>query len=423
MAALVQPVRGINDVLPSAAAAWRFVESTALELLERYGYERIRTPVIERTELFKRSIGEATDIVEKEMYTFDDRNGDSLTLRPEATAGVVRAGLSHGLFHNQQQKLWCSGPMFRHEKPQKARYRQFHQLSVEAIGFAGADLDAELIALSARLWRRLGLESPKLELNSLGTAAARERYRTELVDYFSAHGQVLDADSRRRLETNPLRILDSKNPEMADVIAAAPLLMEFLDSESRDHFDELKAMLSAAGIDFVLNPRLVRGLDYYSRTVFEWVTDRLGAQGAICSGGRYDGLISQLGGRDTPASGWALGFERVVELLEAEACAIPEQQPDAYLVTVGDAARQRGFALAEALRDRVAELWLSMDCTGGGFKAQLRRADKSGARYALILGEDEVRESRVAVKPLRTDDPQTSLELDALVALLQRDTG
>ncbi len=423
MASLVQPVRGINDVLPSAADSWRFVESTAHQLLERYGYEQIRTPVIERTELFKRSIGEATDIVEKEMYTFDDRNGDSLTLRPEATAGVVRAGLSHGLFHNQQQKLWCSGPMFRHEKPQKARYRQFHQLSVEAIGYAGADLDAELIALSARLWRRLGLTSPRLELNSLGTAAARQTYRDELVEYFSAHGQGLDADSRRRLETNPLRILDSKNPEMADVIAAAPLLTEFLDTESRDHFDELKAMLSAAGIDFVLNPRLVRGLDYYSRTVFEWVTDRLGAQGAICSGGRYDGLISQLGGRDTPASGWALGFERVVELLEAEACAIPEQQPDAYLVAVGDAARQHGFALAETLRDRVTELWLSMDCTGGGIKAQLKRADKSGARYALILGEDEVRESRVAVKPLRTDDPQTSLELDALVALLQRDAG
>ena len=423
MASLVQPVRGINDVLPSAAASWRFVESTAHELLERYGYERIRTPVIERTELFKRSIGEATDIVEKEMYTFDDRNGDSLTLRPEATAGVVRAGLSHGLFHNQQQKLWCSGPMFRHEKPQKARYRQFHQLSVEAIGYAGPDLDAELIALSARLWRRLGLTSPRLELNSLGTPAARQTYRDELVEYFSAHGQALDADSRRRLETNPLRILDSKNPEMADVIAEAPLLTEFLDTESRDHFDELKAMLAASGIDFVLNPRLVRGLDYYSRTVFEWVTDRLGAQGAICSGGRYDGLISQLGGRDTPASGWALGFERVVELLEAEACAIPEQQPDAYLVTVGDAARQHGFALAETLRDRVAELWLSMDCTGGGFKAQLKRADKSGARYALILGEDEVRESRVAVKPLRTDDPQTSLELDSLVALLQRDAG
>jgi len=420
MAGLIQPVRGINDVLPTEAAAWRFVESTAHAILDAYGYQRIRTPVIERTELFKRSIGEATDIVEKEMYTFDDRNGDSLTLRPEATAGIVRAGLTHGLFHNQQQKLWCSGPMFRHEKPQKARYRQFHQLSVEAVGFAGAELDAELIAISARLWRALGLSSPRLELNSLGTAAARARYREALVEYFSASRGRLDADSLRRLETNPLRILDSKNPEMAALIDAAPLLRTFLDAESQDHFERLKAMLAEAGIGFVLNPRLVRGLDYYSRTVFEWVTDRLGAQGAICSGGRYDGLIAQLGGRDTPASGWALGFERVVELLQAEGCAVPVRLPHAYLVAAGDAAQRRGFALAETLRERLPGLRLEMDCTGTGLKAQLRRADKSGARFALILGEDEVRDGTVTVKALRSDDPQSSLDTDALAGVLDR---
>jgi len=422
MSALVKPVRGMNDILPDAAPLWQFVESTASRILDGYGYEQIRTPAIERTELFKRSIGEATDIVEKEMYTFEDRNGDSLTLRPEATAGIVRAGLSNGLFHNQQRKLWCSGPMFRHEKPQKARYRQFHQLSVEAVGFAGADTDAELIAISARLWRALGLKSPKLELNSLGTAESRARYREELVDYFSAARDRLDADSRRRLETNPLRILDSKNPDLAALIAAAPLLGEYLDAESRDHFEALKVMLAGVGIDFVLNPRLVRGLDYYSRTVFEWVTDQLGAQGAICSGGRYDGLVAQLGGRDTPASGWALGFERVVELLEAEACEIPERKPDAYLVTVGDEAHQRGFVVAELLRDRVPSLRLAVDGSSSGFKAQLRRADKSGARYALILGEDEVRTEQVVMKSLRSDEPQLSLAIDALIDALVRKT-
>ena len=421
MAGLIQPVRGMNDVLPGDAAAWAFVESSASELLDAYGYTRIRTPAVERTELFKRSIGEATDIVEKEMYTFEDRNGDSLTLRPEATAGMVRAGLSHGLFHNQQQRLWCSGPMFRHEKPQKARYRQFHQLSVEAVGFAGPEIDAELIAVSARLWRALGLASPKLELNSLGTPASRAQYREALVAYFSGHRDVLDGDSRRRLETNPLRILDSKNPDLAELIAGAPLLADFLDAESQAHFEQLKQLLEDVGIEFVLNPRLVRGLDYYSRTVFEWVTDRLGAQGAICSGGRYDGLIAQLGGRDTPASGWALGFERVVELLAAEGAEIPEQLPDAYLVTAGDAARRRAFAVAEALRSDLPELKLAMDCTAGGFKAQLRRADRSGATLALIIGEDELGAGSVSVKPLRTDAPQTTVKLEELASALLRE--
>ncbi len=423
MAELIQPVRGMNDVLPGEAPAWAFVESSASGLLDGYGYTRIRTPAVERTELFKRSIGEATDIVEKEMYTFEDRNGDSLTLRPEATAGMIRAGLSHGLFHNQQQRLWCSGPMFRHEKPQKARYRQFHQLSVEAVGFAGPEIDAELIAISARLWRALGLESPTLELNSLGTPQSRARYRDALVVYFSKHRDALDADGRRRLETNPLRILDSKNSELTELIAGAPLLADFLDAESSAHFEQVKQLLDDIGIDFVLNPRLVRGLDYYTRTVFEWVTDRLGAQGAICSGGRYDGLIAQLGGRDTPASGWALGFERVVELLAAEGAAVPEQLPDAYLVTAGDEARRRGFAVVEALRSDVPALKLAMDCTAGGFKAQLRRADRSGARLALIIGQDELGSGTVSVKPLRTDAPQTTVKLEELAAALLRDAA
>ncbi len=423
MAELIQPVRGMNDVLPGEAPAWAFVESSASGLLDGYGYTRIRTPAVERTELFKRSIGEATDIVEKEMYTFEDRNGDSLTLRPEATAGMIRAGLSHGLFHNQQQRLWCSGPMFRHEKPQKARYRQFHQLSVEAVGFAGPEIDAELIAISARLWRALGLESPTLELNSLGTPQSRARYRDALVVYFSKHRDALDADGRRRLETNPLRILDSKNSELTELIAGAPLLADFLDAESSAHFEQVKQLLDDIGIDFVLNPRLVRGLDYYTRTVFEWVTDRLGAQGAICSGGRYDGLIAQLGGRDTPASGWALGFERVVELLAAEGAAVPGQLPDAYLVTAGDEARRRGFAVVEALRSDVPALKLAMDCTAGGFKAQLRRADRSGARLALIIGQDELGSGTVSVKPLRTDAPQTTVKLEELAAALLRDAA
>jgi histidyl-tRNA synthetase len=318
MADLIQPVRGMNDVLPDQAPFWDRLESTAAELFAGYGYQRVRLPVLERTELFSRSIGELTDIVEKEMYTFDDRNGDSVTLRPEATAGVVRAGLSNGMLHNQQQKLWCSGPMFRREKPQKGRYRQFHQLSVEALGFVEPEIDAELIALSARLWRLLGLSSVTLELNSIGTPASRQRYKQVLVEYFSAHRELLDEDSARRLERNPLRILDSKNPALRGLIAEAPLFSGYLDDESRAHFDRVQTLLTDVGVPFTLNPRLVRGLDYYSRTVFEWLTDKLGAQSAICSGGRYDGLVAQLGGRDTPAVGWALGIERIVELVQAE---------------------------------------------------------------------------------------------------------
>ena len=423
MAKLVQPIRGMNDILPEQNPGWAAVESTAAAIFDAYGYQRIRIPVVERTELYRRSIGESTDIVAKEMYSFDDRNGDNLTLRPEATAGIVRAGLTHGLFHNQQQKLWCSGPMFRHERPQKARYRQFHQLSLEAVGFADPEVDAELIVISARLWEQLGLQSPMLELNSLGTPASRSGYREALVSHFAGSREILDADSLRRLETNPLRILDSKNPELGELIAAAPALSDYLDPESRDHFEQVKHLLDDVGLSYVLNPRLVRGLDYYTRTVFEWVTDRLGAQSAICSGGRYDGLVAQLGGRDTPAVGWALGLERVVELLAAEGRESVAQPPDAYLVTAGDRARREAFAIAERLRTAVPGLRLSFDCAAGGMKAQLKRADRSGARLALILGDDELAAGQVSVKTLREQTPQVSVELGELIASLLRDSS
>ena len=374
--------------------------------------------MLERTELFSRSIGELTDIVSKEMYTFDDRDGESVTLRPEATAGVVRAALGNGLLHNQQQKLWCSGPMFRREKPQKGRYRQFHQLSVEALGFAEPEIDAELIALSARLWKKLGITSVTLELNSIGTPEARAGYKKVLTEYFGANRDALDEDSLRRLERNPLRILDSKNPELRDLIDRAPLLGGYLDDESRAHFARVQGLLADVGIAFKQNPRLVRGLDYYSHTVFEWVTDRLGAQAAVCAGGRYDGLVAQLGGRDTPAVGFALGVERVVELARADGGDVAERPVDAYLVAAGDEARRFGFKVVEELRDLVPGLSLEIGSPAAGFKAQMRRADKSGARFALIVGEAEVAAGRISVKPLRVDEPQRLLTAEECAGLL-----
>jgi histidyl-tRNA synthetase len=414
----IQAIRGMNDILPVETPRWQYVESVFRELMAAYGYSEIRLPSVEKTELFKRSIGEVTDIVEKEMYTFEDRNGDSLTLRPEGTAGCVRACIQNGLLHNQTQRLWYMGPMYRHERPQKGRYRQFHQLGVETFGFEGPDIDAELIAMTARLWRKLNMaDEVSLEINSLGSAEAREAYRESLVNYLQQHQDKLDEDSLRRLDTNPLRILDSKNPAMQPMIEAAPKLLEHLDDESRSHFEELCGILDAMGIAYRINPRLVRGLDYYSKTVFEWVTDRLGAQGTVCAGGRFDGLIEQLGARPTPAMGFALGLERLVALLGDKA--LPDMSsPHAYLLLAGHEAEQQGRVLAEQLRDTLPQLRLMVNSGGGSFKSQMKRADKSGARLALILGENEISNQQISVKNLRQDQEQHVIVLTELPEFL-----
>lgn len=408
----------MNDILPDATATWCYLESVVKDVIEAYGYKEIRLPILEQTELFARSIGESTDVVEKEMYTFTDRDGDSITLRPEATASMVRAGISNGLLHNQRQKLWTDGPMFRHEKPQKGRYRQFHQFDVEALGFAGPDIDAELIFLCARLWKRLGIDRLKLEINSLGTPETREIYRKALIEYFSGVKNDLDEDSIRRLEKNPLRILDSKNSAMQELIEKAPIMLDFLDEASARHFDTLKSMLDKAGVAYQVNPRLVRGLDYYNRTVFEWVTDALGSQGAVCSGGRYDGLVEKLGGKSMPAIGWAMGVERLVMLYEACGGSTPANSPDVYLVAVGDAATGLCMAMAEQLRDGVTGMKVELNLGGGSFKSQLKRADKSGATYALIMGDDEVARGQVELKPLRSADDQISIDRRDLLTTL-----
>lgn len=419
----LQAIRGMNDLLPDQSPAWQYVERQLRSLVDRYDYREIRTPIVEQTALFARSIGEATDVVEKEMYTFDDRNGESLTLRPENTAAVVRAAMEHGLLHNQTQRLWYMGPMFRYERPQKGRYRQFHQIGIEAYGMTGPDIDAEIILLSARLWRQLGMaEHVTLELNSLGSPEARANYRDSLVAYFESHREVLDEDSQRRLKTNPLRILDSKNPAMAEMLAGAPQLLDHLDEESRMHFEQLKSTLDAAGIGYRINPRLVRGLDYYSRTVFEWTTTALGSQGTVCGGGRYDGLVEQLGGKPTPGVGFAIGLERLMLLLETLDL-IPEDAKggaDAYLLAMGDAAEREALLLGERLRDALPALRLQVHCGGGSFKSQIRRADRSGARVALILGEDEIAKGQLTLKPLRDDGDQQTLALDDAIAWLAR---
>ena len=409
----------MNDILPEVSGTWRYLESVVHEVVQSYGYSEIRLPLLEFTELFQRSIGEATDIVEKEMYTFLDRNGESLTLRPEATASVVRAGMTNGLLHNQRQKLWTEGPMFRYEKPQKGRYRQFHQFDVEALGYDGPDVDAELIIMSARLWQRLGISRIELQINSLGEPAARLRYRQALVEYFTGVKSQLDEDSIRRLDKNPLRILDSKNPDMQTIVEAAPVMLDYLDEASNEHFAGLKTLLDAADVEYKVNPRLVRGLDYYSRTVFEWVTDALGSQGAVCSGGRYDGLVEKLGGRPTPAVGWAMGIERFVALFEACGGEAPPLNADVYVAAVGAGTQERAFALAEELRDKVAGIRIEMNLGGGSFKSQMKRADKSNAEYALILGEQELSEGRIGIKPLRSEEEQESVALDELAATLK----
>ncbi|QJD29107.1 histidine--tRNA ligase [Methylococcus geothermalis] len=417
MSEKIQAIRGMHDILPELTPRWQHVEHQVRSVMASYGYREIRLPIVERTELFKRSIGEVTDIVEKEMYVFEDRNGDSLTLRPEGTAGCLRACLEHGLLHNQIHRLWYAGPMFRHERPQKGRYRQFHQVGVEVFGLPGPDIDAELIFLSRRLWQRLGVAHKlRLELNSLGTPDERLAYRQILVDYLREHYDALDADSMRRLETNPLRILDSKNPEMKDLLAGAPVLADYLGEVSRAHFAGLTALLDAAEIPYVINPRLVRGLDYYCNTVFEWVTEELGTQGTVCAGGRYDGLVAQLGGRESTAIGFALGLERLIELTGE---ATVDTAPHIYFIGVGPAAERRSAVLAEMLRDAFPGLRLVLNCGGGSFKNQFKRADKSEAAFALILGEDEMRDDCISLKPLRSDGVQQTVAQADLVRLIQ----
>jgi len=422
----IQAVRGMNDILPEETPAWRYLEATVTQLLDGYGYREIRMPIVESTDLFKRSIGEVTDIVEKEMYTFEDRNGDMLTLRPEGTAGCVRAAIQNGLLHNQTQRLWYRGPMFRHERPQKGRYRQFHQIGVETFGMEGPDIDAEHILMTARLWKMLGLQDDvTLQLNSLGSIASRAAYRSILVEYLWHHVDSLDEDSRRRLDSNPLRVLDSKNPEMRGIIEAAPKLNEHLDEESQTHFDQLCATLDAAGITYQINPCLVRGLDYYGKTVFEWVTDKLGAQGTVCAGGRFDGLVEQLGGKSVPAVGFAMGVERLVSLLELEQMPLQQYRPHGYMVLVGEAAQREGLVLAEQLRDAVPGLRLEVHCGGGSFKSQFKKADKSGAALALILGDEEVAQGTMGIKFLREEREQQSRPrlqaIDFLAAYLATD--
>ncbi|TDG14896.1 histidine--tRNA ligase [Seongchinamella unica] len=403
----IRAIRGMNDILPDETPSWQYVEGAIRQLMAGYGYSEIRLPIVEQTELFRRGVGEATDIVEKEMYTFADRNDDSLTLRPEGTAGCVRAAIQHGML-NTPQRLWYAGPMFRYERPQKGRQRQFHQVGLEAFGVASPDMDAEVILLTARLWRLLGVaDDVQLQLNSIGSAQSRSDFRVALVSYLRDHFDALDEDSQRRLDSNPLRILDSKNPDTQALLDEAPSLTDYLDDQSRDDFNRLCALLDAAGVEYSLNPRLVRGLDYYNKTVFEWVTDRLGAQGTVCGGGRYDGLVEQLGGKPVPGVGFAMGIERLVLLLQ-ECETLPQATADAdvYVVSFGNEAQSEAVAASERLRDAFPALRIVQHNGGGSFKSQMKKADRSGARLALIWGEDEVAAGTVSLKALREDDKE-----------------
>lgn len=419
MAKNIQAIRGMNDYLPEDTALWQRIEGTLKQVLGSYGYSEIRLPIVEQTPLFKRAIGEVTDVVEKEMYTFEDRNGESLTLRPEGTAGCVRAGIEHGLLYNQEQRLWYIGPMFRYERPQKGRYRQFNQLGVEVFGLQGPDIDAELILLTARWWKALGIsEHVNLELNSIGSLEARANYRDALVAFLEQHKEKLDEDCKRRMYSNPLRVLDSKNPEVQALLNDAPRLSEYLDEESKAHFDGLCELLAQAGIPYTINERLVRGLDYYNRTVFEWVTSSLGAQGTVCAGGRYDGLVEQLGGRATPGVGFAMGLERLVLLVQA---VNPDFKApatiDVYVISSGAGAQSAAMQLAENVRDAAPQLKLMTNYGGGNFKKQITRADKWGARVALILGENEVAAQQVVVKDLRSGEQETLAQSEVAVRL------
>ncbi|MCE0493171.1 histidine--tRNA ligase [Vibrio salinus] len=413
MAKTIQAIRGMNDCLPTQSPLWQKVENTVKNVISAYGYSEVRMPIVEMTHLFSRAIGEVTDVVEKEMYTFADRNGDSLTLRPEGTAGCVRSGIQNGLIYNQEQRLWYMGPMFRHERPQKGRYRQFHQCGVEVFGLNGPDIDAELIMMTARMWRELGISDyVRLELNSIGSLEARANYRTALIEFFEQHQEVLDDDAKRRMYTNPLRVLDTKNPDIQAILGDAPKLSEYLDEDSRQHFAGLCELLESAGIEYTVNERLVRGLDYYNRTVFEWITDSLGAQGTVCGGGRYDGLVEQLGGKPAPAVGFAMGLERLVLMVETLGLTKVRQSVDAYVVTAGEGTMMAGMKLAEFLREAVPGLRVMNHCGGGNFKKQFKRADKVGAAVALVLGENEVAEGTVVYKDLAGGEQETIAQAD-----------
>ena len=419
MAKNIQAIRGMNDYLPAETALWQRIEDSLKQVLRGYGYSEIRMPIVEQTSLFKRAIGEVTDVVEKEMYTFEDRNGDSLTLRPEGTAGCVRAGIEHGILYNQEQRLWYIGPMFRHERPQKGRYRQFHQLGCEVFGLKGPDVDAELILMTARWWRVLGIDQHvNLELNSIGSLDARARYREALIAFLEEHKDQLDEDCLRRMYTNPLRVLDSKNAQVQALLDNAPVLTDYLDDDSRVHFDELCELLTQSGIPYKVNPRLVRGLDYYNRTVFEWVTSSLGSQGTVCGGGRYDGMVEQLGGSSTPAVGFAMGLERLVLLVQTVNPAFAAQPGvDAYLISSGAGTQHAAIQLAEKVRDALPQLKLMTNYGGGNFKKQFARADKSGARVALVLGETEVAAGQVVVKNLTSGEQETLAQADVAARL------
>ena len=421
MSKRIQGIRGMNDILPDQTALWQYIEQKVTRVLQQYGYQEIRLPILESTELFKRSVGEVTDIVEKEMYTFDDRNGDSVTLRPEGTAGCVRAGEQHGLFYNQQQRLWYRGPMFRYERPQKGRYRQFHQMGVETFGMAGAEIDAELILLSQRLWTALGIAPwATLQLNTIGSSESRKQFGDALSAYLSEHKSELDSDSQRRLDNNPLRILDSKDSNTQALLDDGPSLSDFIDDESKAHFEQLCNILDRGGLNYQVNPRLVRGLDYYGKTVFEWVTDKLGAQGTICAGGRYDGLVSHLGGKPTPAVGFAIGLERLallVEQLDLESEI--DSTMDVYIMPLVPGAVAEAAALGEELRSKLPQLKVLNHCGGGSVKSQMKKADKSGARWALIIGDEEIQQNKIILKSLRSQEPQLNMTWDEIVSKLQ----
>ena len=420
MAKQIQAIRGMNDCLPEQTPVWQMVEATLRRVVSSYGYSEIRMPVVEMTNLFQRAIGEVTDVVEKEMYTFNDRNGDSLTLRPEGTAGCVRACIEHGLVYNQERRLWYVGPMFRHERPQKGRYRQFHQFGVEVFGLTGPDIDAELIMMTARLWRELGIaQFTTLQLNTLGSSAERAAYRDALVTFLEQHKESLEEESQRRMYSNPLRVLDTKNPQVQEILQHAPTMADYFGEETKAHFSGLKALLDAAGIAYQVNERLVRGLDYYNYTVFEWVTDSLGAQGTICGGGRYDGLVEQLGGQATPAIGFAMGLERLTLMLETlEQIRNIPSTVDVYICMAGEGTLTAGLLLAEKLRSERPQLRVMTHCGGGNFKKQMKRADKVEARIALILGETEVAEQKVTVKFLRDQVEQQTVDVTALLPIL-----